>query len=111
MMDWGKFWARYWPGVGSVVTASGVVGAISFFLSRWVPSLLDRLSGASIRITSPGPMQGLTEKKEDNWGRSYAVAGKLKKLPTNHTIWLLVRDEGSARVWPQCSNRVIPNAD
>jgi hypothetical protein len=67
--------------------------------------------GGRIEITRPRAMQGLVEKRPGNTGNTYAVSGKLKRLPENHSIWLLIRDERSLKVWPQCSERVSYNAD
>jgi hypothetical protein len=71
-------------------------------------TLLRRISGNQIHITSPGPLAELTGKEPfELEGRfSYAVRGKLKRLPSDCEIWLLIEDDRSGCVWPQGFSRV-----
>jgi Predicted nucleotide-binding protein containing TIR-like domain len=54
-----------------------------------------------IQITSPTPGGFLEDPQPMADGLSYLVRGKLGRLPSNHTIWLLNQDQFSERVWPQ----------
>ena len=66
--------------------------------TKWLPNLL----GRRIRITEPRPLETLKDPMPVGNDRIfYTVRGKLKHLPRNHRIWLLVQDDKSVRVWPQ----------
>jgi hypothetical protein len=41
---------------------------------------------------------------------SFVVEGTLRRLPQDHEIWLLTRDEISGQVWPQTQHRVAFDA-
>jgi hypothetical protein len=105
-MSWASFWSEYGEGVATGVTVPAITGAGAFFLQRRFPGFRDQLLGRQIQITSPAPLQGLTDKRPLGDVFSYSVSGKLKSLPKNHMIWLLVQDEKSPRVWPQAAYRV-----
>jgi hypothetical protein len=108
-MDWIKFWSDYWPAVASTLSASAITGAATFLLPRRFPYLLNQVTGNNIQITSPSPMQGLIEKRSADGGNTYAVSGTLRHLPKGHVIWLLVQEEKSEHVWPQCAETVDYN--
>lgn len=73
-------------------------------------TLLRRIIGNQMQITSPRPLGELDGKEPfgaPEEGRfSYAVRGKLKRLPSDCEIWLLIQDERSGCVWPQGFSRV-----
>ena len=75
---------------------------------RQVEGWLGRMGSGPIRITSPGEGQGLTGKVPDGESFTYLVRGKLKRLPKDSSIWLLVEDERTHCLWPQGAERVAP---
>jgi hypothetical protein len=83
---------------------TGIGEAITAVKTGWsaVAALLDYLRAGRIEITSPRPQEPLSDPKTPAGGStSYAVRGKLKRLPLGHRIWLLVEDEKIKKVWPQ----------
>jgi len=67
---------------------------------RWIRP--DRLSQVDkIQITLPAPGGFLEYPQPMLDGCSYLVRGKLGRLPSNHTIWLLNQDPFGEHVWPQ----------
>jgi hypothetical protein len=60
-----------------------------------------RIVGRLIEITSSRPGELLQNPQPLGNGSSYAVRGKLKRLPRDHEIWLLREDEQSGEVRPQ----------
>jgi hypothetical protein len=72
-----------------------------------------RTRGNTIQITSPRPQETLTNPKSlyDGGILAYEVRGKLKHLPTDHTIWLLTQYEGDRRVRPHGFDPVKYNKD
>lgn len=63
-------------------------------------TLLRRVRGGRIQITSPRPLETLKDPKPFGNAVSFAVEGTLKRLPKDHTIWLLTQDETSGLIWP-----------
>jgi len=71
-------------------------------LWRGFSALLEYQRTGRIQIMSPRPLEVLQDPKPLDPERvSYAVRGKLKRLPRDHEIWLLTEDHRSGRVWPQ----------
>jgi len=55
----------------------------------------------AIAITSPRFREVLSGGEALGEVISYPVAGTMKKLPTDHEIWLLTQHEPTGEVWPQ----------
>jgi hypothetical protein len=72
----------------------------------WGTALIQWLLSGRIRITVPQQRERpetLQDPRPHGRGNqfSFAVEGTLRRLPRNHVIWLLTKNEGSTQVWPQ----------
>jgi hypothetical protein len=70
-------------------------------------ALVNKITGRQIEIISPRPDEHLQSPEPLGQGLSYLVTGKLKHLPKNHEIWLLVEQLVTRCVWPQGFSRVV----
>jgi hypothetical protein len=78
-----------------------VEGVASHAVWHSLTATWGRLSGNTIRITSPSPRETLKNPERlDNGMIVYAVRGALKRLPADHRIWLLTQDEVNGWVHP-----------
>jgi hypothetical protein len=59
------------------------------------------LLGRQIQITSPRPMEALTDRQPLGQMWQFPVRGTLKRLPGDHEIWLLNQDEKTGLLRPQ----------
>lgn len=66
-----------------------------------VTGFLRQVLGRQIKIVSPYSLEPLRDPQQQNGTPYYDVRGKLKILPQDHEIWLLIQDESSGRIWPQ----------
>jgi hypothetical protein len=104
---------QIWRSDYSGEVASGLTVLVAVYvwgvIYRRFPGFFSRLLGINIKITSPVSSQGVTGKKQYEEVSTYDVRGKLRKVPKDHEIWLLVRDQSSHNVWPQGWEKVEYN--
>jgi|SRR5271166_1929818 len=86
-------------GIGAWIASNLGWEAVKGCAWRFVPDALRR--DDLIEITSPGSQHTLDRPEPLGGGISYAVHGRLKRLPPGHKIWLLREDVQSGCVWPQ----------
>lgn len=75
------------------IVAAIIVGVFVWSWKRW--------RGREIAITDPAENGELSPAEKRGAVEAYPVSGTLKRLPKDHTIWLLVIDETRKKIWPQ----------
>jgi hypothetical protein len=57
--------------------------------------------GRQIEITSPRPLETLSDPEPLGAGVCFKIYGRLKRLSRYHKIWLLTQGDTTGDVWPQ----------
>ena len=82
--------------------AEGILGSIvATIIVAAATCLFRTYVRQQIEITYPRARETLAGAEPLGPGHSFPIRGKLKRLPPEHKIWLLIQHEVTGNVWPQ----------